>query len=154
MQLRHLALQTGPPRVGSMPCPCRPCRPEQFLCLTCQGSSFSVPCRAVPLHFFAFDALPQQIISQPRDAIALQFRGDPWQVSALALHHSALLNFAVAGLCYAVAYPALLMAMPLLHGSALCPCPSVLRSAVAWLRKRNYRNPQKYGSQEQMDTKT
>ena len=46
------------------------------------------------------------------------------------------------------------MAMPLLHGSALCPCPSVLRSAVAWLRKRNYRNPQKYGSQEQIDTKT
>lgn len=111
MPFRHLALQTGPPRVGAIPCPCRPCRPEQFLCLTCQGSSFSVPCRAVLLHFFAFDALPQQIISQPRDAIALQFRGDPWRVSALAWPHPAPLNFAVAGRCYAVANPALLMAI-------------------------------------------
>lgn len=201
MPFRHLALQTGPPRVGAIPCPCRPCRPEQFLCLTCQGSSFAVPCRAVLLHFFAFDALPQQIISQPRDAIALQFRGDSWQVSALALHHSAPLALpllagaiwyqiltrmsqrvwlptvrAIFCSCFhdhclgrqstalwsytistSVCHPAVPVyptvpfhgsccpkkhfpafqknvpfpAMPLLHGSALCPCPSVLRSAFA-----------------------
>lgn len=88
-----------------------PCKAPAVRYHSEQCDSFAVPCRAVPRHCLSFDALPQQIISQPRDAIALQFRGDSWQVSALALPHPAPLNFAVAGRCYAVANPALLMAI-------------------------------------------
>jgi hypothetical protein len=115
--------------------------------------------------------LPQQLASQPRDAIALQFRGDPWRVSALALHHSAPLALPLlAGamllpilrfswLCRCGSFPGYapatrFRALPSLFCSSLCPCYSGPAFAIAWLRKRNYRNPQKYGSQEQMDTKT
>ena len=66
-----------------------PCKAPAVRYHSEQCDSFAVPCRAVPLHCLSFDALPQQFISQPRDAIALQFRGDSWQVSALPLHHSA-----------------------------------------------------------------
>ena len=66
-----------------------PCKAPAVRYHSDQCDSFAVPCRAVPWHCLSFDALPQQIISQPRDAIALQFRGDSWQVSALPLHHSA-----------------------------------------------------------------
>lgn len=89
-----------------------------------QCDSFAVPCRAVPRHCLSFDALPQQIISQPRDAIALQFRGDSWRVSALALHHSAPL---------ALPLLAGAMLLPILRFSWLCPCYTVPRFALAHL---------------------
>ena len=167
-----------------------PCKAPAVRYHSEQCDSFAVPCRAVPRHCLSFDALPQQIISQPRDAIALQFRGDSWQVSALPMHHSAHLAFPLlAGamllpmlrfswLCRCGSFPGYapatrFRALPLLFRASLClrcsagcfaiailrksrprPRGSVPFLAIAWLRKRNYRNPQKYGSQEQMDTKT
>ena len=103
-----------------------PCKAPAVRYHSEQCDSFAVPCRAVPLHCLSFDALPQQFISQPRDALASRCRTRPrnsiaspctlsFSVGSLCnsthLRRSAPLNFAVAGRCYAVAYPALLMAI-------------------------------------------
>lgn len=114
MPFRHLALQS--------PCRSIPFRTMRFLCCSLPCSSAALPivrCLAAADHLPAPRchclAIPRRFLASLRSGLA----------------SLCTLSFAVAGRCYALANPALLMAMPLLHGSALCPYFSDPCSAAA-----------------------
>lgn len=79
------------------------------------------PCRSKQFRRIAFRSMPCRSRSSPSPAMPLP--------------HTALLNFAVAGRCYALAHDALLMAMPMRFLSRQCPCSTVPRFAIATPRQ-------------------
>ena len=86
---------------------------------TIQNNAIPLLFLAVQFHCIAYRSMPCRSRSSPSPAMPLL--------------HTALLNFAVAGRCYALAYPALLMAMLMRFLPRLCPCYTVPRFAFAVL---------------------